>query len=275
VAARPRERSVPAVRTRSLDGRVVMVTRAKVQAAELAVELERRGATAILAPAIELVRAPGGGLDRAVGELVAGGFDWVLFTSRAGVEAVLDKLARRGRVAGAMDVKVAAVGDGTARALRDAGVEPALVPETFTTYALSRAMPRGSGRVLLPRADIATGELEAAVAAKGWTPVRVDAYRTRLSRRLPAPAMRALQEGRVDAITFTSASTVDGFVKMLSAASGRTRPLPKLVCIGPVTARTAKDHGMDVAGVARPHTIEGLLAALERVLRPVRTKEVR
>jgi uroporphyrinogen-III synthase len=258
-----------------LDGRVVMVTRAKDQAGELVGAMERRGATAILAPAIQLVRAPSGGLDRAVDELVGGGFAWVLFTSRAGVTAVMDKLAGRDLDGAAMEAQVAAVGEGTARALRHAGVEPALVPETFTTHALSRAMPRGSGRVLLPRADIATGELEAAVAAKGWTPVRVDAYRTRLSRRLPARAMQALQAGRVDAVTFTSASTVDGFVRMLRASPGLTAALPKVVCIGPVTARAAMNHGLDVAGVARPHTIEGLLTALERVLRPVRTKEVR
>jgi uroporphyrinogen-III synthase len=242
-----------------------MVTRAAEQAGELAAELERRGATAILAPAIRLVPTPRGTLDRAIDELVAGGFAWVLFTSRAGVHAVVEALGGQGLKAGAIRAELAAVGEGTAGALREAGVVPSVIPETYTTFALSRAMPRGSGRVLLPRADIATGELEAAIAAKGWTPVRVEAYRTSLSRRMPAEAARVLRAGRVDAITFTSASTVDGFVRMIASSSDLT--VPKVVCIGPVTARRAQDHGLEVAGVARPHTIEGLIAALERVLR--------
>jgi len=253
-----------------------MVTRTRHQAGTLVARLEERGAAAILATAIELVRAPRKGLDDAIEELVSGGFAWVLFTSRAGVETVFARLLRRELDPHAIRAELAAVGEGTARALREAGVEPSLVPETFTTYALSRAMPRGAGRVLLPRADIASGELEAAIAAKGWTPVRIDAYRTKLSRRLPVEAARALRAGRVDAITFTSASTVDGFVRMLSSWTSPATPWPKVVCIGPVTARTARDRGLDVAGVARPHTIEGLIAALERVLGPPgRGKEVR
>jgi uroporphyrinogen-III synthase len=254
----------------------VVVTRAWDKTDELVAGLEERGATVILAPAIELVPAHQAALGRAVAELVSGGFSWVLFTSRAGVEAVLERLAGRGLQPGAIRAKVAAVGDGTARALREAGVEPSLVPETFTTFALSRAMPRGSGRVLLPRADIAGGELEAAVAAKGWTPIRVDAYRTKLARRMPAAAARALRAGLADAVTFTSASTVDGFAQMAASAGLPAGTLPKIVCIGPVTARAATDRGLEVAGVARPHTIDGLIAAIERVLRATaRTKEVR
>ena len=250
-----------------------MVTRAAEQAGELAAELERRGATAILAPAIRLVPTARGTLDHAVDELLAGGFAWVLFTSRAGVHAVVEALGGQGLKAGAIRAELAAVGEGTAGALREAGVVPSVIPETYTTFALSRAMPRGSGRVLLPRADIATGELEAAIAAKGWTPVRVNAYRTSLSRRMPPAAARDLRAGRVDAITFTSASTVDGFVQMVDSSTEVA--VPKVVCIGPVTARRARDRGLEVAGVARPHTIEGLITALERVLgRPAGRKEV-
>jgi uroporphyrinogen-III synthase len=243
-----------------------MVTRPAAEAPELVAPLEARGATCVLAPAIQLVRVPRGGLERAVRDLLGGGFDWVLFTSRAGVRALLEALPDRSAPA-AIPAEVAAVGEGTATALREVGIEPALVPATFTTHALSRAMPRGSGRVLLPRADIATGELEAAVASKGWTPVRVDAYRTRLSRGLPADAARVLRAGRVDAITFTSASTVDGFIRMLEPEARLPDPLPKAVCIGPVTARAATDRGLTVAAVASPHTIDGLIAALERAVR--------
>jgi uroporphyrinogen III methyltransferase / synthase len=108
--------------------------------------------------------------------------------------------------------------------------------------------------------------LEAALAANGWSPVRVDAYRTRMARTLPAGARAALRDGDVDAITFTSASTVRGFV----GSTGVVRGNPKIVSIGPVTAREAREHGLRVSAVARPHTIEGLVAALERVLTAAR-----
>ena len=67
-------------------------------------------------------------------------------------------------------------------------------------------------------------------------------------------------------MTFTSASTVRGFVRAVGAVRGN----PKVVCIGPVTAREARAHGLPVHAVARPHTVEGLVAAVERALAPRR-----
>jgi uroporphyrinogen III methyltransferase/synthase len=195
-------------------------------------------------------------------------FAWVVFTSAAGVRALLDRLRARGGDGPAIRGRVAAVGEGTARALREAGVEPDLVPSTFTTAALARGLPRGSGRVLLARADIAPPDLDRAVGAKGWTVVRVDAYRTRPVRRLPARVAGALREGRVDAVTFTSASTVEGFARLAGEALRASPRRPAVVCIGPVTAGAARARGLSVDAVARPHTIDGLVAALERVLGP-------
>ncbi len=242
-----------------LAGRTILVTRPREQAEELVALLEQRGATAVVAPAIELTPARSGALDRALRELSDGSFAWVVLTSRAGVEAVAARMRPRD-----VRAKVAAVGEGTAEAFRSWGRDPDLVPRTFTTEALGRAFPRGSGRVLLARADVAPDGLEDAIAAKGWTPVRVDAYRTRMPRSLPEEAGRALREGRVHAVTFTSASTVRGFVRAVGVVRGN----PKVVCIGPVTARAAREAGLRVAAVARPHTIEGLVDALERAFAP-------
>ena len=88
---------------------------------------------------------------------------------------------------------------------------------------------------------------------RAGAPTRVDAYRTRMPRTLPAEAREALRAGAVDAVTFTSASTVRGFVGALGPVKGT----PKVVCIGPVTAKEARGHGLTVSAVARPHTIEG------------------
>ena len=118
--------------------------------------------------------------------------------------------------------------------------------------------------MLCARADIAPEGLEEALGAKGWSPVRIDAYRTRFPRSLPKVGRDALRRGEVDAVTFTSASTVRGFV----GALGPVRGTPKIVCIGPVTAKEARAHGFKVAAVAEPHTMEGLVGALERVFTP-------
>lgn len=243
---------------KTLAGRTIVVTRAADDSAELVAELRRRGAAAIVAPAIEIVPVRSAALTKALRELAAGRFAWITLTSKHAVDTLGDRLRPS-------DVKarVAAIGDGTADAFRAwSQREPDLVPRTFTTAGLARAFPRGTGAVLCARADVAPEGLEDALAAKGWSPVRVDAYRTRTPRALPAEARDALSGGSVDAVTFTSASTVRGFVAQL----GEVRGAPKVVCIGPVTAKEARAHGFTVHAVARPHTVEGLITALERVL---------
>ncbi len=246
---------------RTLAGRTIVVTRPAEQVAPLVRELERRGARVLVAPTIRLSPARSAALTAALKELAAGRFDWITLTSAATVEML------RGRLASPRDVRarVAVIGEGTAAAFRRwTRREPDLQPATFTTTALARAFPRGSGRVLCARADIAPEGLEAALERKGWEAVRVDAYRTILATSLPAESRAAFRRGGVDAVTFTSASTVQGFVRALGASKGT----PRVVCIGPVTARAARDAGLRPAAVAKPHTVEGLIAALERALAP-------
>jgi uroporphyrinogen-III synthase len=243
-----------------LAGRTVLVTRPRPEADALARLLERRGATAIVAPAIEIVPVRSAALTRALGELAEGAFAWVTLTSPRTVDVLAEHLTP-----GRLRAKVAAVGDGTAeRFLRWSRRDPDLVPKAFTTAALARAFPRGTGRVLTPRADVAPEGLEGALERKGWSPTRVDAYRTRIPRSLPPEARTALRSGGVDAVTFTSASTVRGFVRAMGVVRGN----PKVVCIGPVTAREAREHGLRVHAVADPHTVDGLVGAVERALAP-------
>jgi uroporphyrinogen-III synthase len=244
---------------RPLAGRTVLVTRPADQSANLVKLLDDLGARSVLAPAIEIVPVRSAALTSALRELAAGEFTWITLTSRATVEMLRERLSSPRDVR----ARVAAIGEGTAAAYRRwTRRGPDLVPATFTTAGLARAFPRGSGRVLCARADIAPAGLEDALAAKGWSPTRVDAYRTRMPRSLPPEARAALRAGQVDAVTFTSASTVRGFV----GAVGAVKRHPKVVCIGPVTAKEARSCGLTVDAVAKPHTIEGVAAALERVL---------
>jgi uroporphyrinogen-III synthase len=245
---------------RPLAGRTIVITRPADQSDDLVRLLQRRGARTIVAPAIQIAPIRSAALTRALADLAAGGYEWITLTSRATV----DMLSRRLASGEEVEARVAVIGDGTAGAFqRWARRDPDLRSPTFTTAALARAFPRGHGRVLCLRADIAPEGLEDALIAKGWSPDRVEAYRTRMPLALPKEARDALRHGEVDAVTFTSASTVRGFVGALGAVKGT----PKVVCIGPVTAREARGHGLSVSAVARPHTMEGVVDALERVFR--------
>jgi uroporphyrinogen-III synthase len=248
-----------------LAGRTIVVTRPVDRSERFVDLLGTRGATVIAAPSIELKPVRSAELTRALRDLAAGGFAWIVLTSPATVR-MLDE-----RLAGSNEVRasVAAIGEGTAAAYaRWAAREPELLPKTFTVERLARAFPRGEGRVLCARADIAPDGLEDALAAKGWSPTRVDAYRTVFPKTLPRAVTSALAAGDVDAITFTSASTVRGFTHALGATTVAGQP--KVVCIGPVTAKQARDAGITVHAVADPHTTDGLVAALERALKPRR-----
>ena len=242
--------------TGPLAGRVILVTRPREQAEAFATRLRELGADAVVIPTIELEGPdPGGPLDQAVRDAAEGLFEWVVFTSAAGVRVWHQRSAATG--VGPPSARIAAVGDTTSAALAEQGIEAELVPETFTTHALGEAFPSGKGRVLLPRADLATVDLEHALRAKGWEPVRVDAYRVRPATSLPETARRSIERREVDAVVFTSPSTVDGYVSLAIAA-----PRPAAVCIGPVTAAAADRAGFEVLAVADPHTEDGLLDAL-------------
>jgi uroporphyrinogen-III synthase len=250
---------------RTLAGRTIVVARPAEQAEPLVRELERRGARVLVAPSIRIVPMRSAGLNAALKELAAGRFDWITLTSRATVDVLRDRLVSPRDVR----AKVAVIGDGTAAAFRRwTRRGPDLQPPTFTTSALARAFPRGRGRVLCARADIAPAGLEEALARKGWDPVRVDAYRTVFATSLPREARDAFRRGEVDAVTFTSASTVRGFLTARGSETARS-PIggpPKIVCIGPVTAAAARDAGLRPKAVARPHTLDGLIDAVERAL---------
>jgi uroporphyrinogen-III synthase len=245
-----------------LEGRVILVTRPREQAEAFAARLRELGAEAVSVPTIELEGPdPGGPLDGAIIEAADGAFAWVVFTSAAGVRAWRERATAIG--APAPSTKVAVVGDTTAAALREQGIEPDLVPETFTTEALGEAFPSGKGSVLLPRADLSTDALEVALNSKGWKTVRVDAYRVRPATALPETARRIIERHEVDAVTFTSPSTVEGYLSLAIAA-----PRPAAVCIGPVTASAADRAGFEVVATADPHTEDGLVEALLETFPP-------
>ncbi|HEX5366945.1 MAG TPA: uroporphyrinogen-III C-methyltransferase [Acidimicrobiales bacterium] len=246
---------------RPLFGWRVVVTRARAQASALVERLAARGAATVEVPAIEIVDpADGGaGLAAAVARLAAGGYDWVVVTSPNGAGRLLDAVRRAGHDARAFGgTRLATIGPGTADALAAGYLVADLVPERYVAESLVAAFPAAppeGGRVLLARAAAARDVLPDGLAAKGWAVDVVEAYRT-----VPVPPEPAQAEAvaHADVVTFASSSTVTNF--LASVGTGRTPPV--VAAIGPVTAATARSHGLHVDVEAEVHTIDGLVDAL-------------
>jgi uroporphyrinogen III methyltransferase/synthase len=248
-----------------LTGLTVLVPRARDQASDFSALLRSRGAEPLEVPTIEIRPvAATDELDRAVEDLAAGQFDWVVLTSVNGVAAVRARAEASGRGPAALGAaRVAAVGPATEAALRAWGVAPDLVPEVATTAALGHAFPAGPGAVLLARADLANPELAVILRAKGWETTEVVAYHTVPLGRLDPAARRRLDGGEVDWVAFTASSTVEGFLR---GYGGPPPPGVRVAAIGPVTADTARSAGIPVATTATEHTIGGLVEAIEHAV---------
>jgi uroporphyrinogen III methyltransferase/synthase len=255
---------------RPLDGTAVLVPRARAQAGALSRLLAERGAEPVELPLIA-IEAPASfaALDQAVADLAAQAYSWVGLTSVNGVTALRDRAEAAGRDARLLaGARVAAVGPGTRDALRAWGIVPDLEPATATTAALAAAFPpaadAGDARpVLLPRSDLANPELSAGLRRKGWAVVDVVAYHTVPLVEMPPDVRKRLDvaSGGIGWVAFTSASTVEGFVR---AYGGPPPATVRVAAIGPVTAAAATAAGMRVHAHAEAHTIPGLVAAIER-----------
>ena len=183
-------------------------------------------------------------------------FDLVCLTSANAVELLFERLAARGEDARSLSgAKVAAIGPGSARALRERGVIADVVPERFVAEGLIEALAGVEfSRVLIARAAQARDVLPDALRARGASVEIVSLYETRveaLEQALLASIAAA------DYLTFTSSSTVRNFLACAQPAA-RTR----IVSIGPLTSAALTEHGLGVDVEARRHDIDGLIEAI-------------
>jgi uroporphyrinogen-III synthase len=205
----------------------VVVTRPKEQAAPLAGRLEALGHEVVICPLIETEPLGDDPIDVAP-------YDWVVVTSMNGAR----ELARRRR---GKPKRLAAIGPGTAEALRAQGLEPELVPATATQEGLAAELPRPTGRVLVAAAEAARRYLVEALDAD-FIPL----YRTR--------ELRPPQPPSGDLVVLGSASAA-------RALANLPVEIPA-VSIGPETTRVAREAGIEVLAEADPHTLDGLVEAV-------------
>ena len=250
----------------SLAGRTVLVTRAPGQAGEFSKLLRERGATAVEVPTIEIVPpASWEDADSAIDRLPA--YDWLILTSTNAVEWFFRRVReRRGDLSCLGSVRVCAVGPKTRAAIEAAGIAVELQPSVYRAEALIEEAGDGAWRgtrVLFPRAAEGRDVIPDEMRRVGADLDLVTVYRT-----VPSPAGRErvselLAAGALDAVTFTSGSTVTSFVSLLdpaqvAAIAGRV----VVACIGPVTADAARAAGLPVDALAKEATMQGLADAL-------------
>ncbi len=232
-------------------------------------KLRAAGAIPFAAPAIEILPPDDPAPLRDALEALAA-FDWLVCTSANAVRAVL---AARDELDLAFPdaLRMAAVGNATARALAEAGLRVHFQPSSAVAEALARELPVEAGaRVLWPHGNLAGPEFADALSARGAIVTAAVAYRTVADIGLLG-IVDALRDRRVDAITFTSASTVRHVVEGLAAAGVRLDRLPAdarplIICIGPVSAAAARECGVTVDAIADPSDDDGLVAALIRTV---------
>jgi uroporphyrinogen III methyltransferase/synthase len=257
-----------------LFGKRIVVTRPAHQAEETARVIRERGGDPVVVPSIAIGPPPDpAAFETALAAL--GSYDVVAFTSANGVDRVMDALARSRRDARAFGrALIAAIGPGTESALTKRGLVADVVAKEFRGEGLAdsiiealhrRASLLTKARVIILRALVARDALPDALRAAG---VDVDVVATYETHAAPREAIetlaKGLEERNIDAVTFTSSSTVTELCRALGPNAVELLAHTVIAVIGPITAETARELGLRVDVAAEPYTVTGLLDALER-----------
>lgn len=250
--------------TLPLFGKTIVVTRARPQASVLTGQLEQLGAHVLEVPTIKIAPPPDPApLEQAVKNLSA--YQWVIFTSVNGVEHFFAALHKQGLDSRAFAAaKLAAIGTETAAALGRQGLRVDVVPKTFQAEALAEALAphlQAGHKVLLVRAQQARDVLPQNLKALGARVNTVAAYQTLADTTQREALVTALQQNKVDCLTFTSSSTVRNLATALESNLNLLQKTT-IAAIGPITASTCRELGLNVAVQASEYTIHGLVQAL-------------
>lgn len=254
---------------RSLFGKRILITRSRAQSKKMADKIAKQGGAPILFPTIEIMPPQDyGKLDHSI--MGIGAFDWVIFTSVNGVDRFFQRFFEiRQDIRDMAGPRIGAIGPMTAAAIRDRGIKVDSLAKEFVAEGLIAQFPRAEvvgKRFLIPRAEQAREVLPDGIREMGGEVEVVPVYRTVRPDDSKIEEVRGmLLNKQVDAVTFTSSSTVTHFVEMLNR-----NDLPDLLedvrvaSIGPVTSRTASELGLTVHVEASQYTVDGLVNALAR-----------
>jgi len=254
---------------RPLFGKRIVVTRTREQASDLVAKLEEYGAECFEYSTIHIEPVDDYSLlDRAIERI--GEYQWLLFTSLNAVTYFFQRLSLLGRDSRALiGPKIAVVGKATAEELLRYGIRADLIPEKFTGEGLATALLQtgvDGNRILLPRALRASEMLPEVLTDAGAGVTIAPAYRNVPPQGRKEELRDQLLDGAIDLVTFTSSSTVTNFLTMIGAANKeelhRLLDQVKIAAIGPVTAETIRQHGLQVDIQPQRYTINDMVQAI-------------
>jgi uroporphyrinogen III methyltransferase/synthase len=255
-----------------LAGKKVLITRTREQSGDFAAQLKKLGAGVVEFPTIEIAPPTRWNeVDQAVDRLKS--YDWIIFTSANGVSFFWQRLKERGKsLRLPLSLKVCAIGPATASQLRRKGVSVSYIPEEFIAESILDGFKRQrmeGKRILLARAKKARDVLPKGLKKMGADVDVVEVYRTVRPKGGSKRMKKLLTEEKIDVITFTSSSTVNHFAELLKKQDFKN--LVKgiaVACIGPVTARTARERGLKVQIQPKEYTIPALARAIAEYFSP-------
>lgn len=249
-----------------LFGKTVVVTRAKKQAQPFINLLEQAGAHVVSFPTIEVV-APDSlkSMDKGINCIKE--YDYLVFTSANGVEPFISRMRRlRKDIRSLNGIKIAAIGEMTAHALREYFLYPEIVPETFTSECLAEEFKKEGIRgkhVLLIRSKLANDILPRQLKRMGAKVDEVSAYTVQKADVDTKKIKQLFMNREINLISFTSPSTFNGFVSLMKGESvAKLLKGVKVAAIGPVTKKAITGQGIKVAVTATKHTVPGLVDAI-------------
>ncbi|OIO37081.1 MAG: uroporphyrinogen-III C-methyltransferase [Candidatus Omnitrophica bacterium CG1_02_46_14] len=251
-----------------LFGKKILITRMREKAQILKDKLSSLGAWVFELPTLEIKPVDNfTKMDEAIRNIRQ--YDWLVFASTYGVDAFFSRLKnvhhKDGRsLAG---IKIASVGTQTSQALKKEGLIVDLEPKRFETQAIIEALQNRLKdlkqiKILLVRTNIAPPELEMGLKKLGAQVSALTAYQTKNPKRTPANLKREYLRGSMDYVTFTSASTVSNFIKLLGLKNIKKLSKTRFASIGPVTSKTLTAHGLAPACQAKKFTSDGLIHAI-------------
>lgn len=264
------------INTLPLSGKTILVTRAADRSSQFTELLEEQGAEVIEMPALE-IRPPSSwhDLDFAIENLST--FTWLILTSANGVDYFFSRLQALGKDARVLSgVKIAVVGQKTALTLKQYNLQADFIPPNFVADSLVENFPEAitGKKILFPRVE--TGGRDVLVRElrdRGANVVEVAAYESGCPLTIDPVAWQALQEKRIDAVTFASSKTVQNFHRLIQTNLNNSAPISSLlenVCIasiGPQTSKTCYELLGRVDVEAKEYTLEGLTESLVESIR--------
>ncbi len=253
--------------SRPLFGKTIIVTRSRDQASVFSDQLIELGANVLEYPTINITDPDDfGPLDRELENL--GSTDWLIFTSVNGVDAFFNRIFELGRdVRELTGVKICSIGPSTTERIKGFHVSIDCQPPKYVAESVIEALKEveeiKGKRFLMPRTDIARSYIPQELEKLGAEVSDIIAYKTVLATDGDNIVLDKLKDGEVDIVTFTSASTVKNFVKIIGEDNlSAFKDNVQFASIGPITNESAEEMDIEISIKAEEYTIPGLVQAI-------------